>query len=134
MSKEDFENVEVELTDEERRENSTKLVDEMLRKLVSEDGINVEELEVVKAFNERINELTFAYLAMLSVIVKQNKDISSKQYLEDESFLIVVETPKGPFATVIEKSFDEFFDIEVKELDKDIEEKAQGIDVLLELV
>lgn len=134
MSKEEFENVEVELTDEERRENSTKLVDEMLRKLVSEDGINVEELEVVKAFNERINELTFAYLAMLSVIVKQNKDISSKQYLEDESFLIVVETPKGPFATVIEKSFDEFFDIEVKELDKDIEEKAQGIDVLLELV
>lgn len=134
MSKEEFENVEVELTNEERRENSTKLVDEMLRKLVSEDGINVEELEVVKAFNERINELTFAYLAMLSVIVKQNKDISSKQYLEDESFLIVVETPKGPFATVIEKSFDEFFDIEVKELDKDIEEKAQGIDVLLELV
>lgn len=134
MSKEEFENVEVELTDEERRENSTKLVDEMLRKLVSEDGINVEELEVVKAFNERINELTFAYLAMLSVIVKQNKDISSKQYLEDESFLIVVETPKGPFATVIEKSFDEFFDIEVKEFDKDIEEKAQGIDVLLELV
>lgn len=134
MSKEEFENVEVELTDEERRENSTKLVDEMLRKLVSEDGINVEELEVVKAFNERINELTFAYLAMLSVIVKQNKDISSKQYLEDESFLIVVETPKGPFATVIEKSFDEFFDIEVKELDKEIEEKAQGIDVLLELV
>lgn len=134
MSKEEFENVEVELTDEERRENSTKLVDEMLRKLVSEDGINVEELEVVKAFNERINELTFAYLAMLSVIVKQNKDISSKQYLEDESFLIVVETPKGPFATVIEKSFDEFFDIEIKELDKDIEEKAQGIDVLLELV
>lgn len=134
MSKEEFENVEVELTDEERRENSTKLVDEMLRKLVSENGINVEELEVVKAFNERINELTFAYLAMLSVIVKQNKDISSKQYLEDESFLIVVETPKGPFATVIEKSFDEFFDIEVKELDKDIEEKAQGIDVLLELV
>ena len=30
--------------------------------------------------------------------------------------------------------FDEFFDIEVKEFDKDIEEKAQGIDVLLELV
>lgn len=134
MSKEEFENVEVELSDEERRENSTKLVDDMLRKLVNEDGINVEELEVVKAFNERINELTFAYLAMLSVIVKQNKDISSKQYLEDESFLIIVETPKGPFATVIEKSFDEFFDIEVKELDKDIEEKAQGIDVLLELV
>lgn len=134
MSKEEFENVEVEFTDEERRENSTELVDEMLRKLVNEHAINVEELEVVKAFNERINELTFAYLAMLSVIAKQNKDISSKQYLEDESFLIVIETPKGPFATVIEKSFDKFFDIEVKEANKDIEEKAQGIDVLLELI
>lgn len=134
MSKEKFENIKTEVTDEERRENATGLVDEMLLKLVDEYAINLEELEVVKAFNERINELTFAYLAMLSVIVNQNKDISSKQYLEDESFLIVVETPKGPFATVIDKSFDDFFDIEVKELDKDIEEKAQGIDVLLELV